>query len=513
MRHARVLAVSALATAVVVAAAAFAQTTLTPLPDNGPIRTASLEVDFSKTHWGDAKAGQTKATACAACHGADGNSTVEMYPSIAGQSERYVAQQMALIANGQRSSGAAVAMVPFVQNLTPQDMRDIGAYFATQKANAGIADDTAVTDGPYKGMKFYEIGQQLYRGGDAKRGLPACMACHGPSGAGNPGPAYPHLGGQHASYVARRLQEYQAGQTNETDKAHFQIMATVAQKLSEQEVQALSSYLQACTTRPTMWPRRPRRHNRLPPLSTTGRPGPRRRPTAAVCFFTPAAAPALLFSTEMRVDEVDFPPAVVRAGAAAAGSLRRHPANAPLVEGKDYERIAQPGPFQPLAGKIEVVEVFGYTCPHCAHFEPQLEAWAALPADVRFTPVPAAFGGAWDAWALTTTPPTKSASSAATRVFKALHEQGSLPMQNVSADELATFYGLRRDPGPLPPGAARRAVQKKVEAARAFAQRTKVPGTPAIIINGQYLVRGNSFDDQLRIASALIAQARAARGR
>jgi cytochrome c553 len=95
MRHARVLAVSALATAVVVAAAAFAQTTLTPLPDNGPIRTASLEVDFSKTHWGDAKAGQTKATACAACHGADGNSTVEMYPSIAGQSERYVAQQMA----------------------------------------------------------------------------------------------------------------------------------------------------------------------------------------------------------------------------------------------------------------------------------------------------------------------------------------------------------------------------------------------------------------------------------
>ncbi|WP_163768987.1 c-type cytochrome, partial [Providencia stuartii] len=76
----------------------------------------SLEVDFSKTHWGDAKAGQTKASACAACHGADGNSTVEMYPSIAGQSERYVAQQMALIANGQRSSGAAVAMVPFVQN-------------------------------------------------------------------------------------------------------------------------------------------------------------------------------------------------------------------------------------------------------------------------------------------------------------------------------------------------------------------------------------------------------------
>ncbi|KAF1014791.1 MAG: Cytochrome c4 [Stenotrophomonas maltophilia] len=248
MRHARVLAVSALATAVI-AAAAYAQTTLTPLPDNGPIKTASLDVDFNKTRWGDAKAGQEKAAACAACHGADGNSTVEMYPSIAGQSERYVAQQMALIANGQRSSGAAVAMVPFVQNLSPQDMRDIGAYFPTQKAGAGIADDTAVTEGPYKGMKFYEIGQQLYRGGNAQRGLPACMACHGPTGAGNPGPAYPHVGGQHASYVARRLQEYQAGHTSETDKAHFQIMAAVASKLTEQEVQALSSYLQGLHNR------------------------------------------------------------------------------------------------------------------------------------------------------------------------------------------------------------------------------------------------------------------------
>ena len=133
MRHARVLAVSALAVSLL-AAVAVAQTSITPLPDNGPIKTASLEVDFSKTTWGDPKDGQTKAAACAACHSADGNSTVEMYPSIAGQSERYSAQQMALIANGQRTSGASAAMVPFVQDLTPQDMRDIGAYFANQKA-------------------------------------------------------------------------------------------------------------------------------------------------------------------------------------------------------------------------------------------------------------------------------------------------------------------------------------------------------------------------------------------
>ncbi len=193
------------------------------------------------------------------------------------------------------------------------------------------------------------------------------------------------------------------------------------------------------------------------------------------------------------------------------------PANAPLVEGKDYERIAKSGPFQPLAGKIEVVEVFGYTCPHCAHFEPQLEAWAAkLPADVRFTPVPAAFGGVWDAWALAyyAADEVGVAKRSHAAVFKALHEDGSLPMQNVSTDELANFYtaygvsadrykqALRGD-----------AVQKKVAEARAFAQRTQVPGTPAIIINGQYLVRGNSFEDQLRVASKLISEARARGGR
>ena len=243
MRHARVLAVSAIA-AGLLAAVAIAQTsTPVPLPDNEPVRTQPLEIDLSKTTWGDPKAGQTKAAACVACHGMDGNALVDMYPSIAGQSERYVAQQMALIASGQRG-GLAVAMVPFVQDLSAQDMRDIGAFYATQKAGAGIADDSPVTDGPYAGMRFFEIGQQLYRRGDATRHIPACMSCHGPTGAGNPGPAYPHIGGQHAGYLARRLDEYKAGVTQETDKAHFQIMASVAANLSEQEIQALASYLQ-----------------------------------------------------------------------------------------------------------------------------------------------------------------------------------------------------------------------------------------------------------------------------
>lgn len=243
MRHARVLAVAALVVPVI-AAVAFAQSSVVPVPDNEPVQTASLEMDFSKTKPGNVEAGQAKSATCAACHGADGNSAVEIYPRLAGQSERFIAKEMALIANGQRNEGAVAAMVPFLEGLTPQDFRDIGAYYATQKAGAGVADDAAVTEGPYAGMKFFEIGQKLYRGGDAERSIPACMACHGPTGAGNPGPAYPHIGGQHSGYLAQRLQRYKAGQTLETDAAQFQIMAQVTKTLTDQEIQALSSYLQ-----------------------------------------------------------------------------------------------------------------------------------------------------------------------------------------------------------------------------------------------------------------------------
>lgn len=187
-----------------------------------------------------------------------------------------------------------------------------------------------------------------------------------------------------------------------------------------------------------------------------------------------------------------------------------------LQEGRDYEVIAQPGPFQPLAGKIEVAEVFGYTCSHCANFEPKLVAWVAkLPKDVRFTPVPAAFGGPWDDWARAyyAADQLGVAKRSHAAVFKALHEDRSLPMQNVSADELASFYTQFGVKSPAFVAALRsKAVEDKVKAARDFALRTKTPGTPSLIINGQYLVKGTSAEDQLRIASALIARARSAKG-
>ena len=243
MRHARVLGLAGLAIAAV-SAVAFAQTTVAPLPDNAPVETAPLEIDLSKSTWGDATAGQAKASACAACHGVDGNPIDPMYPRLAGQGEKFIAQQLALFATGERNTGLAAVMVPFAQTLSAQDMRNVGAYFAKQKSGAGLADDTVVADGRYEGLKYYEIGQQLFRGGDAERGIPACMACHGATGAGNPGPGYPHVAGQYADYTARRLQEYRTGTTTERDPAKFNIMAKVAHGLTDQEIGALASYLQ-----------------------------------------------------------------------------------------------------------------------------------------------------------------------------------------------------------------------------------------------------------------------------
>ena len=247
MRHARAYGFAALA-ALAVAAAAYAQTTVTPLPETAPAPAApigaSAVADLAKAHWGDAKAGATKAGACAACHGLDGNPSDAQYPRLAGMPERYIATQLALFKSGERNTGMAAVMMPMAAPLSAQDMRDIGAYFASQKAGAGIADDSLIADGPYKGMKFYEVGQKLFQAGDASRGIPACMACHGPTGAGNPGPAYPHVAGQQSAYVTRRLQEYRAGTSNLSDHHNWDIMAAVAKPLSDQEIQSLASYLQ-----------------------------------------------------------------------------------------------------------------------------------------------------------------------------------------------------------------------------------------------------------------------------
>lgn len=272
MSHARVLGLLGVA-AFTVAAVAYAQTTVNPVPENAPVQTAPLTPE--KAVWGDAKAGATKAGTCAACHGLDGNPTDPQYPRLAGQSERYIAHQIALFKTGERSTGMAAVMKPFADTLSAQDARDIGAYFATQKAGAGVADDTVIASGPNSGKKFFEVGQKLFQSGDQARGIPACMACHGPDGAGNPGPAYPQIAGQQSTYTQRRLEEYRAGTTTHKDPHLFNIMATVAKQLTDEEIGSVSSYLQGL-------------HARADDFAAEASPAP----AAAAPAAAPAPAPA-----------------------------------------------------------------------------------------------------------------------------------------------------------------------------------------------------------------------------
>ncbi len=233
--------------ALLATATAFAQApapagaSVTPLPATPPAPVVSLTDAHALAKPGDAKAGQIKAAACGACHGLDGNSTDAQYPKLASQQERYIARQLALFKTGERENPI---MMPMATSLAPQDMRDIGAYFASQKVVPGVSDDSVIKTGPNQGKKFDAVGERLYRGGDGVRGIPACMACHGPTGAGNPGPAYPDLAGQHASYVVARLTAFHDGLILGKGDYANPVMAGVAKNLSAEEIQALATYVE-----------------------------------------------------------------------------------------------------------------------------------------------------------------------------------------------------------------------------------------------------------------------------
>ena len=266
MRPVRIIGVALASLAV--AAVAFAQSTPQAVPDAPAAETTALEatpadaegattvpgeetagmpIDTSPTSWGDPANGQTLAGACAACHGLDGNEMLQGAPRIAGMPERYIYDQLQLFKAGHRTENLAPLMVPFSMILSPQDMRDVGAWYATQRTGSGVTDEATVTDpaSPHVGKKVYEVGQALYRGGDAARGIPACIACHGPGGLGNPGPSYPALAGQMPTYTTERLQIYRAGTTTiPTDhRRNFDLMAQVSAKLTDEEIAGLASYL------------------------------------------------------------------------------------------------------------------------------------------------------------------------------------------------------------------------------------------------------------------------------
>lgn len=189
------------------------------------------------------------------------------------------------------------------------------------------------------------------------------------------------------------------------------------------------------------------------------------------------------------------------------------------VAGTDYLAIDGGQPFQPATGKIEVAEVFGYVCPACARFQPLVSSWkAGLPADVNFVYVPAAFGGTWDDYARAFYAAETLGVLEKTHepLYLAIHVEQSLKGERGrdSVQDIASFYGKHGvDPKTFADTMGSFSVAAKINRAKQFAQRSKIAGTPSLIVNGKYLVKGQSWEDMLRIADHLIARERASNAR
>lgn len=173
---------------------------------------------------GDIKTGKQKSQVCAACHGADGNSTNPVWPNLAGQGEDYLITQLHYFKNGERENAQ---MSPMAANLSDTDINDLAAYFSSQESRIGQSEPGNI-----------DTGSRVYRSGNTDTGVPACMACHGPTGKGNPAAQYPSLSGQHAQYMEAQLKAFRTG------KRINMIMQTVANKMSDEEIKAVSDYVQ-----------------------------------------------------------------------------------------------------------------------------------------------------------------------------------------------------------------------------------------------------------------------------
>ena len=180
---------------------------------------------------GDAELGKAKSAMCTACHGADGNSVVPIWPKLAGQHEEYTARQLSLFKNNSRKGTVMGGMSAALSN---EDMANLGAYYASQKSTTGSADESLI-----------DAGKALYQGGRADMKIPACMACHGMAGKGNPLSGYPVVAGQHATYSEQRLKAFRSGETaGGDDDVNGKIMASIAKHLTDDEIKAVASYMQ-----------------------------------------------------------------------------------------------------------------------------------------------------------------------------------------------------------------------------------------------------------------------------
>lgn len=173
----------------------------------------------------DLAAGEAKVTAiCAACHTADGSRGAAPNPILQGQHPEYLVKQLTEFKEGKRKNAVMNGMAAM---LSPEDMKNVAAFFATKKAQDGAA----------KNKDLVALGEKIYRGGIAKKSVPACAGCHSPNGAGMPA-QYPRLAGQHGDYTKAQLTAFRQGER--TNSAQ---MAAIAANLSDKEVEALADYI------------------------------------------------------------------------------------------------------------------------------------------------------------------------------------------------------------------------------------------------------------------------------
>lgn len=163
-------------------------------------------------------------TACVACHGAAGNSTIAQNPKLADQHAEYVYKQLVDFTTPQRNNPV---MSPIAKALTEADMRNIAAYLSEQELKPGAA----------KNKDTVELGKKIYRAGIAEKNVPACAACHGPAGDGIPA-QFARLGGQHQDYTAAQLMAFRSGARSNSTQ-----MTTIAKRMSDDEIKAVSDYI------------------------------------------------------------------------------------------------------------------------------------------------------------------------------------------------------------------------------------------------------------------------------
>ncbi|MDC1313348.1 cytochrome c4 [Pseudomonadales bacterium] len=176
---------------------------------------------------GDAKQGEALTATCLACHGSDGNSLAGSFPNIAGQNEAYLYKQLVDIQTGARS---AMLMTGILDGLTPQNLEDLAAYYASQTPAQGAADPALVA-----------LGESIYKAGIARKQVAACTGCHSPTGQGNGLAKFPMLAGQWAEYTEAQLKAFRSGtRGNDGDS---RMMRISAMDLSDPEIKAVASYI------------------------------------------------------------------------------------------------------------------------------------------------------------------------------------------------------------------------------------------------------------------------------